>query len=121
MNLVDERDKLSHVSLDVYGSIIWSPVDAMACTRPNLCCTVSQLSRFLNAPVTKQRWSVLKHVSRYIKGTLDFKLSLSKTDGKPDGFHAADWEGSVECCSTIGYCFNLGLEPNALISWKSKQ
>lgn len=58
-------------------SVIGSLMYAMLCTRPDLCYSVCLLSRFQSKP-SKRLWTLIKRVLRYVKGTLDLKLSYSK-------------------------------------------
>jgi hypothetical protein len=66
--------------------------------------------------------TTLKHVLRYIKGTLDYELCYSKcVDGlKLIGYSDASWGSSFDRKSVTGYCFSLNKDGPA-ISWKSKK
>ena len=57
------------------GSLMY----AMLCSRPDLCYTVSLLSRF-QTKATKALWKQIKRVLRYVKGTLDLKLKFIKNN-----------------------------------------
>ena len=105
-----------------YREIVGSLVYAMTCSRPDLSWIVTKLSSHLNNP-TKADWMTVKHVLRYIKGTLNHKLVFraSKDGLKAIGFSDSDWASSKEDRkSTTGYCFLLNSE-GPLISWKSKK
>ena len=68
-------------------------------------------------------WIMLKHVLRYVKGTLGYKLCYSKGDSKLKitGFSDSDWASSTEDRrSTSGYVFYLNVNSSP-ISWKSKK
>ena len=52
---------------------------AMLCTRPDLGFPICFLSQFSNFP-SKENWVALKHVLRYVKGSLKFKLTYEKRD-----------------------------------------
>jgi hypothetical protein len=58
-------------------NIIGSLMYAMLCTRPDLCYAVSLLSRYQARP-SQKLWKLIKRVLRYVKGTLDLKLTYSK-------------------------------------------
>ena len=92
----------------------------MLCTRPDICFIVSKLSQFCEKPTT-EHWTAVKHVFRYLKGTIDYKLSYCKnvTGLSLVGYTDADWAGSCDRKSTSGLCFKLS--NNSLISWKSKK
>ena len=90
----------------------------MTCTRPDICFTVTYLSRYLSCPTTDQL-NAIKHVLRYLKGTLEHKLCYRKcADSKINGFCDADWASDPHDRQSItGYCFSVSDGP--LISWKS--
>ena len=105
-----------------YREAVGSLVYAMACTRPDICWVVTQLSQFLVAPM-KGHWIALKHVLRYLKGTLDFELCYRKCDDGLTliGYSDADWASSTDDKHSIsGYCFSLN-RAGPLISWKLRK
>ena len=100
------------------GSLIYG----MTCTRPDLSWAVTKLSQHLEKPLHSDL-VMLKHVFRYISGTLDYKLQFTKTKNglKLIGYCDADWASSAEDRrSTSGYCFALN-ECGSSISWRSKR
>ena len=81
----------------------------MTSTKPHLSWIVSKLSQYSQSP-TEDHWTMIKHVLRYVKGTLDYKLSFTKPkdDLELTGFCDADWAGSSEYRKgTSGPCFFL--------------
>ena len=55
-------------------------------TRPDIAKTVGVLARFSKSP-GKQHWKAVKHLFRYIKGTLDYKLTFAPSpSGNPELF-----------------------------------
>ena len=74
-----------------YREIVGSLVYAMTCSRPDLSWIVTKLSQHLSKP-TKTDWMIVKHVLRYVKGTLDFKLAYQKSKNglKIVGFSDSD-------------------------------
>ena len=100
------------------GSLIY----AMTCTRPDLSYCVTKLSQHLSKPDSGD-WIMLKHVFRYIKQTVDYKLTFRKSE-KELRIHAycdADWASSIDDRrSTTGYYISLN-EEGLPISWKSKK
>jgi len=100
------------------GSLIY----LMTCTRPDLSWIVSKLSQHLSNP-NEQHWSTVKHVMRYLKGTIDFELCYKKSEEnlKLVAYSDADWASDLnDRRSTTGYCFSL-TQNGPLISWKSKK
>ena len=55
-------------------SVIGSLMYAILCTRPELCYSVCLLSCYQSKP-SKNLWKLIKRVLRYVKGTLDLKLT----------------------------------------------
>ena len=104
-----------------YREIIGSLIYAMTCTRPDLSWVVSKLSQHLADP-DESDWIMVKHVLRYIKGTLEYKLCYTKTaDGLAlTGYSDSDWASSLDRRSTSGYYFSLNPK-GPPISWKTRK
>jgi hypothetical protein len=86
-------------------------------TRPDICFAVSYLSRFMEAP-TNEHWSGVKHLLRYISGTLSNGCVYRRGDcetlrGFSDSDHARDVDSRK---STSDMLFFLG---DSSISWQS--
>ena len=47
------------------------------CTRPDIAFAVNLLARFSSEP-TRRHWNGIKHIFRYLRGTIDFRLYYSK-------------------------------------------
>ena len=102
------------------GSLLY-----LACwTRPDIAFAVSELSRFVSAPAAAHG-KALKHLLRYLKGTMDLGVVYSKTGGGAGQINLltaavdADWAGDADTRkSTTGY---VNLLNGAAISWKSKR
>ena len=105
----------------VYREIVGSLIYAMTCTQPDLSWVVSKLSQHLANPVDTD-WVMLKHVLRYLKGTMDYKLCYTKSRNRLDliGYSDSDWASSVDRRSTIGYYFALN-NNGPPISWKTRK
>ena len=78
----------------------------MTCSRPRLSWIVTKLSQHLSKP-TKTDWMIVKHVLRYVKGTLDFKLAYQKSKNGLQTVGLSDY-------------FTLN-EGHTAVSWKSKK
>lgn len=91
---------------------------AVSGTRPDLCFSVSLLSRYQKC-ANDMLLSALKRVLRYIKYTLEYKLVYKCTDNVLEGYCDADWGGDLhDRRSTTGYLFKFS---DCLISWSSKK
>ncbi|XP_019244537.1 PREDICTED: uncharacterized protein LOC109224411 [Nicotiana attenuata] len=103
---------------DTYRSLV-GKLNFLTHTRPDLCYAVQHLSQFLKCPRVPHMNAAL-HILRYLKGTLDFGVSLST----PSNFSLlaycdSDWAACSESRRTVsGFCITLG---SSLISWKSKK
>jgi transposase InsO family protein len=102
-----------------YQSAVGSLMYLMLCTRPDIAYAVSQLSRFSANPTEKHRTAV-KHVFRYLKGTIDYGLVFdsSKRDRGLLGYTDANWARDHDRRSTGGYAFMLF---GTIITWSSKR
>ncbi|KAK5795242.1 hypothetical protein PVK06_036500 [Gossypium arboreum] len=101
----------------LYRSIV-GMLQYVCITRPDLSFCVDKLSQYMNAP-SEAHWTAVKRVLRYLLGTLDHGLFLSKGQFELVGYSDADWASSVEDWrSTTGYVIYLGLNP---ITWCSKK
>lgn len=98
------------------GSLLYISVN----TRPDVSASVSILAQKVSGP-NQEDWNELKRVVRYLKGTMDKKLSL----GNPSvvnpliGYADANWgEDRIDRKSNSGYVFKLY---GGVISWKCKR
>ena len=101
-----------------YRKIIGSLMYLMN-TRTNICFVVNTLSWYLVKP-RRVHWIATKHVMRYLKGMIEFRLYYNRDHGyRLYGYANSDWEGCVaERKSTSGGCYYLGF---TMISWFSKK
>ena len=116
-----ENDE-TEVDNKVYREMVGSLIYAMTCTRPDISWSVSKLSQKLSNPSSGD-FVMLKHVFRYILGTLDYCLTFRKSSNglRLTGFSDSDWAGTrSDRRSTSGYIFTLSHDGPA-ISWKSKK
>ncbi|KAK1670651.1 hypothetical protein QYE76_058810 [Lolium multiflorum] len=121
---VDTKSKLSATdgSLATDASSYRSIVGALqylTLTRPELQYAVQQVCLHMHAP-RDPHWAAVKRILRYIRGTMDFGLSLhASTATDIVAYSDADWAGCPDTRrSTSGYCVYFG---PSLISWSSKR
>jgi hypothetical protein len=88
-------------------------------TRPDIVYAVSNIARFSSEP-TKQHWTAVKRILRYLNGTQNFGLLYKKTENTEIvGFSDADLAGDLnDRKSTSGYIF---LMSGAAVSWRNKK
>ena len=106
----------------VYRELVGSLLYATTCTRLDLSWAVSKLSQHLSNPEPTD-WVMLKHVLKYVKGTVDQKLRYSKSSNGLNllGYSDSDWASSIEDRrSTTGYYFALNAS-GPPIAWKSRK
>jgi hypothetical protein len=89
-------------------------------TRPDISYSVGVLARFSKNP-GPQHWKAVKHLFRYLKGTVDYKLTYSPSPSTSALFTAytdADHAGNPDNGrSTSGYIVKMG---SGAISWSSR-
>lgn len=121
--------KLNHIALssdykcdapcrNVIGWLMY----IMLCTRPDLSTAVNFLSRYCEKNNT-ELWQCLKKVLRYLKVTVDLKLSFQKNSNFNEflvGYVDSDWGGSeLDRKSTTGYIFKM-FDSN-VICWNTRK
>jgi hypothetical protein len=115
---LSKESKNPPVDVTLYRSIVGS-LRYLVHTRPDLPFAVGYVSRFMEAPTT-EHMSAVKHILRYISGTLDFGccyVFTSKNGEHLTGFSDADLGGDVDDRkSTSGSIFFFGQCP---ITWQS--
>lgn len=102
--------------LQAVGSLMY----LATATRPDISYTVGVLARFSKNP-GMQHWKAVKHLFRYLKGSLDFKLTYSPLSNPSEMFTTytdADHAGNPDNGrSTGGYIVKMG---TGAISWSSR-
>ena len=93
-------------------------------TRPDIAYAVAKLARF-NSCYGMAHWKAVKHLFRYLKGTMDLKLTYRASGDDPvtsELFHSysdAGYGGCLDTCkSTSGFVMKMG---TGAISWSSKK
>jgi len=105
------------VDSTLYRSLVGS-LRYLIHTRPDISFAVGYISRFMENPTTEHMGAV-KHVLRYIAGTLHFGCCYRKGDGnfRLTGYNIADLAGDQDDRkSTSGGAFFLGQSP---VAWHS--
>lgn len=109
------------VDAALYQSAVGSLLYLSGWTRPDIAFSVSSVSRFCSKP-TKEHWTAVKRILRYLNGTLNYGLMYEKNEDKNDGligYSDADWAGDTgDRKSTSGYLFMM---TGAAVSWKSRK
>ncbi|CAN0920234.1 Retrovirus-related Pol polyprotein from transposon TNT 1-94 [Linum grandiflorum] len=115
---LQQDDGVKKVDGKIYRSLVGSLI-YLTHTRPDICHSVSLISRFMNEP-SKLHFAAAKRILRYLQGTKQMGLRYKKEEGsKLTGYTDSDWAGSLDDRkSTSGYIFCLGTKP---ISWSSKK
>ena len=86
-------------------------------TRPDIAFSVNLLARYSSSP-TKRHWNGIKHILRYLRGTIDMGLFYSNKSnfdlvGYADSGYLSD---PHKARSQTGYLFTCG---GTAISWRS--
>ena len=94
----------------LYQSAVGSLLYLSGWTGLDIAFVVSQVAKFCFSP-TKEHWSAVKRILRYLKGTPNYGLSYSRNDdinGALIRYSDADWAGDVNYRkSTSGYVFMM--------------
>ena len=119
--LVKNNGEHQLVDTKLYRSLVGSLLYIGKQTRPDILNVVNQLSRFFEKPDTTH-WKAAKDVLRYLKGTINLRLTFIKNSSmKLVGDADADWSGDLdERKSTTGYYFKFQGN-GAAISWGVKK
>ncbi|KAI0485897.1 hypothetical protein KFK09_029448 [Dendrobium nobile] len=101
----------------VYRQLIGS-LQYLTLTRPDIAYAVNALSQHMHDPASAHT-SLLKKLIRYIKGTTEFGLPITKSTLLLKTYSDADWASDpVTRKSTSGFCTFLG---DTLVSWTVKK
>ena len=111
----DEYEMRNIPYREAVGSMMYLAIS----TRPDIAYAVGVLSRFSSNPGLSH-WKAVKHLMRYLKATMDLKLTYAPTRS-PDRFTTysdADFAGCDDSKrSTSGYVVKMG---TGAISWASR-
>ena len=121
LKLVKNNEEQKLVDPKLYRSLVGSLLFIGKQTRPDILHIVNQRSRFLDKS-DESHWKAAKHVLRYLKGTIDLRLTFSKNSNSDIiGDSDADWSGDLNYRkSTTGYYFKFEGSGGA-ISWEMKK
>ncbi|XP_070003048.1 uncharacterized protein [Nicotiana sylvestris] len=101
-----------------YARVLRSLMYIMNCTRPDIACAISKLSRFTSNP-NQIHWMAMKRVLGYLKHTQNYALHYNKYPSVIEGYSDANWiTESSKVKSTSGYVFIIG---GGVVSWKSSK
>ncbi|GKB18506.1 zinc finger, CCHC-type containing protein [Tanacetum coccineum] len=101
-----------------YSRVIGCLMYAMTCTRPDIAFAMGKLSRYTSNPGT-QHWQAIQRVLKYLKKTMDYRLTYTGYPLVLEGYTDASWISNTEDnSSTSGWVFLLG---GGAISWASKK
>ena len=121
LKLVKSNDEQKLVDPKLYRGLVGSLLFISKQTHPDILNIVNQLSRFLDKP-DESHWKAAKHVLRFLKGTVDLRLTFLKNcNSDIIGDSGADWSGDLnDRKSTAGYYFKFEGSGGA-ISWEVKK
>lgn len=101
-----------------YKSAVGPLMYAMLDTRPDIAYFVSVVSRYASNP-DSGHWQAVKRIFRYLRGTIDLKLTYRSNLQPLIGYTDADWASDrYTRRPTSGFVFNVG---SGAISWSSKR
>ncbi len=92
--LLKASDESETVDETLYQSAVGSLLYLSGWTRPDIAFSVNSVARFCSKP-TKDHWTAVKRILRYLNGTPDYGLLYSRNDETMCGYSDADWAGDV--------------------------
>jgi hypothetical protein len=116
---LSKHSQAESVDATEYRSVVGS-LRYLLHTRPDLTFAVGYVSRFMEKP-TKEHMMAVKHILRYVKGTLNIGCSYKKLTGEPRllGYSDSDHAGDIDDRkSTTGVLYYYGDCP---VSWTSQK
>lgn len=85
LKTIEERTEMSkYPYINAVGALIY----LATCTHPDIVFTVSQLARF-NSDPGLPHWHAVKHLARYLKGSMDLKLAYAPNMSSSKSFSDA--------------------------------
>ncbi|GJX78041.1 zinc finger, CCHC-type containing protein [Tanacetum coccineum] len=78
-----------------YSRVIGCLMYAMTCTRPDIAFDVGKLSRYTSNPST-QHWQAIQQVLKYLKKTMDYRLTYTGYPSVLEGYTNASWISNTE-------------------------
>ena len=118
LNLALAKNKGESESQVNYAKVLGCLMYIMNCTRPDIVCAISKLSRYMSNP-NKTHWMAMRRVLGYLKHTQNFALHYKNYPAVIEGYSDANWIiGSTKSKSTSGYVFTVG---GGAVSWKSSK
>ena len=116
-NTLEEQQKMHDIP---YMNAVGSMMYLATTTRPDIAYAAGVLARFNSNPGITH-WKAVKHLLRYLKGTMDMKLTYGPDPSNPDlfiGFSDANFGGDKDNGkSTTGYMIKVG---SGAVCWSSK-
>lgn len=109
----ESGDPSSYPFRSLIGSLMYVAVN----TRPDIAYATSYLSQFLTK-FDKTHWLAAKRVLQYLKGTIDYCITYTKSNETMIGLADSDWANDNDRRSYSGLFFTLSGGP---ISWESKK
>ena len=77
LNLALAKNKGESESQVDYAKVLGCLMYIMNCTRPNIACAISKLSRYMSNP-NKTHWMAMRRVLGYLKHTPKFCFCITK-------------------------------------------
>ena len=109
-----DKEKMSRVP---YASAVGSIMYAMICTRPDVACALSLVSRYQENP-GESHWSGVKSILKYLRRTKDaFLVYGGESELRLRGYSDASFQSDRDDTSSqTGWVFLLN---GGAVSWKS--
>ena len=83
----EEREEMRNIP---YRSAVGSLMYAAVVSRPDIAFIVSRVAKFVENPGPRH-WTAVKTIFRYLKGTVDRKITYTRGNNQVTGWCDADW------------------------------
>lgn len=111
----DEQREMAGIP---YQEAIGCIMYAAQISRPDICFAASALSRY-NINHGRAHWIAVKRVLRYLKGTIELRLTFRANEEQLIGYCDADWASDLDQRrSTTGYVFMV---QGGAVSWATRR
>ncbi|PKU73081.1 Retrovirus-related Pol polyprotein from transposon TNT 1-94 [Dendrobium catenatum] len=115
--VVDDTSLLLFENPEFYRQIVGA-LQYLTLTWPDISYDVNKQCQYMHTPL-RHHFQALKHLLRYLRGTVEFGLPINNTSSSLRAYADSDWAGDpINRKSTTGYCIFLG---DTLLSWCVKK
>ena len=94
-----------YMDIELYQSAVGKLLYLSTRTRPDISFAVSSVARYTAKP-TVDHWKAVKHILRYLIGTINYGLLYSRTSSVCLGYSDSDWGGDLDDRKSTSGCLS---------------